>query len=659
MTSCSEKADYVYGSSPAAYSFSCKTTKFVYKPDDVIEDIKITITRNETGEEITVPIVYYISDPTMISCDPSVTFEAGSNRATYILHVLQDFELGQSTQITLAIDSANIGLEFVPQPEPIGPDATDEEKAKYTADSIARADYIAKIKGQNINLVTEITVMRDYTWKSIGTGTFRDDVFASLYGVEPIVTKVDMEECEQVAHYYRLVNPYGAGYAYNEDGDYDADNDYYLYVHAEDPEFVYMPTTTFGTDWGNGKFTMADFAGYYIDNGYSVDLVKSRGIAHGTLEDGVITWPVNGLLCGFDGQLDYYANTNGLFYIAMPGITVKSYKTTVSYSGVFVAADGTTSACGKLTVEGDADKAYVCVAPKSADADAVADAIAEGTYDAELLPSGTFSIPFDAEELGTGDLQIVAAIITEEEGVKVVQSFASANFTYTVGENPWQSIGTGGYVEDAVLSLFGQDPARYYVKFEENKDVPGLYRMVDPYLSGENAFPYSGAAAGTYIEINATDPDAVYIPTQSTGLNLGYGEMSLASGGAGFLEKLGEDYFDNIKEAGYFGKLVDGVISFPLLQDQNDEGIYEYQMIVGDDDGTYNVGSQTQIILPQALSESVMKASLFEARMRKVARLASIRGHKSKKASRRSNYMSIARKFAKFNGVRKVISKKL
>ncbi len=46
---------------------------------------------------------------------------------------------------------------------------------------------------------------------------------------------VEVEESMTQPGLYRLVNPYGAAFPYNEPGDYDADNNYYLTINAVDP----------------------------------------------------------------------------------------------------------------------------------------------------------------------------------------------------------------------------------------------------------------------------------------------------------------------------------------------------------------------------------------------------------------------------------------
>ena len=74
------------------------------------------------------------------------------------------------------------------------------------------------------------------------------------------------------------------------------------------------------------------------------------------------------------------------------------------------------------------------------------------------------------------------------------------------------------------------------------------------------------APEGMYIEVNATDAEGVYIQQQSLGMDWGYGEMQLVTQGARYLAS---NPFEAVKGAGYLGKVVDGVITFPTFTQSN------------------------------------------------------------------------------------------
>jgi hypothetical protein len=72
-------------------------------------------------------------------------------------------------------------------------------------------------------------------------------------------------------------------------------------------------------------------AAYYLDKGYTLESIKGEGYC-GTLVNGVITFPVEALLCMFGTDGPYYANTNGEFKIVLP--TATSSATTVAPTSI-------------------------------------------------------------------------------------------------------------------------------------------------------------------------------------------------------------------------------------------------------------------------------------------------------------------------------------
>jgi hypothetical protein len=114
--------------------------------------------------------------------------------------------------------------------------------------------------------------------------------------------------------------------------------------------------------------------------------------------------------------------------------------------------------------------------------------------------------------------------------------------------------------------LLGSTVPAYYVQVLESKEQPGLFRLLDPYGP---AFPmYQSAESykdGSYIEIDATDPQGVWIVGwQSTGFNiLDKGLVSITSYAWYKANELGATK-DEVKEAGLCGIYDNGVITFPV-----------------------------------------------------------------------------------------------
>lgn len=162
-------------------------------------------------------------------------------------------------------------------------------------------------------------------WVSLGMATYREDFVAGLFQLENVVYEVEIQENTETPGLYRLVNPYGAAYPYNEEGDFDASKNYYVVIDAQDPTAVTVQNTNVGMAWGNyGEFSVWSLADYNLTQGATKEQVAEAGM-FGTLENGVITFPVKTLLVSManyeDGAL-MYANTNGKFAVALPGYSI-------------------------------------------------------------------------------------------------------------------------------------------------------------------------------------------------------------------------------------------------------------------------------------------------------------------------------------------------
>ena len=177
--------------------------------------------------------------------------------------------------------------------------------------------------GMQTNVVTAsyTTEKNPEVFKSLGQGQYTDDLFTTFYNVDNFTLDVEIQESEDNPGKYRVVNPYAA-YPITQIGSAD-DSDYYLTIHAEDPDRVYLeglqPLGFVFTSYGM-PYVMSD--AYYMmeyDEATTED-IDEAGV-WGTLKDGVITFPANALLVTADalgGKL-YYGNTNGAFKVVLPG----------------------------------------------------------------------------------------------------------------------------------------------------------------------------------------------------------------------------------------------------------------------------------------------------------------------------------------------------
>lgn len=394
--------------------------------------IDVQLSRADNASALSVPVQFSASKDGVFTCPSSVDFAAGSNDAT----------------LTIAYDGTKLDYE-------------EEVSFSITVDNAASSLY-------GISSYT-CTAMIPAPWVSLGVGTIVDDYITGFFGVENVSWAVEIEANQIVPGYYRLVNPYGAGYPYNEPGDFDASKDYYLEIHAEDPAKVWIPTTTYGMDWGYGNFIFGSLAGYYMAKGDEASAAEYFG----SLQDGIISFPADALLIGMsdynDGGL-YTCNGSGAFKIVMPGTVLADYSVTVAYTGKFYDVEDNLYIAAELTSMGADVESVRLAVTSTSNADAMIQAIATDATDAYVTLSapGTVNLPM-AADAESGKYCIVAVSYANGEA----QEAAAATFKYTSlnGEpaESWTAYYIGNYTyaqcfegtdEDLVLYGSDDDPLR-------------------------------------------------------------------------------------------------------------------------------------------------------------------------------------------------------
>lgn len=155
------------------------------------------------------------------------------------------------------------------------------------------------------------------TWVSLGKAVYTDYWVGTFFGVENISYYVEVMEHPVTKGLYRVMNPYGEAYPYNDPGDYDDTEDHSMYVNASDPDKVFIADKNgnaaffyTGMDWGYGEFIMTTFASYYLRSGNAA----AAAPYFGTMEDGVIYLAESSTLCAmanYDGGGLYSNNFAG------------------------------------------------------------------------------------------------------------------------------------------------------------------------------------------------------------------------------------------------------------------------------------------------------------------------------------------------------------
>lgn len=207
----------------------------------------------------------------------------------------------------------------------------------------------------------------------------------------------------------------------------------------------------------------------------------------------------------------------------------------------------------------DTEAAFAVLAPGKDDAAlyAALNLILSGD-DSVVLVTEPGDVTFDIE--GEGDFLVMVASYAAGDLWNLDYDF----FEY-YAVDPWETLGYVQYTDDMWAYQWSAPPVTYWVPVQENINSRGLYRLVNPY---HEAYPYNDPgdwddSKDHHIVIDATNPDAVILERQSTGVDWGYGEIEIESDGAMYYAA-GYSYEVIVANLGdIFGKLADNMITFP------------------------------------------------------------------------------------------------
>lgn len=604
VTACSNKDDddYTWATvSGEQVFFSTDLKSSVETPTDV-NSFTVTLNRIKTDGELTVPLKITSSDGCIYTpAANQVTFADGAKTADLTFNYDPTAVVfGTYYDITISIDNPELTTPY------------------------GSSQYTFKAG------------MSEWE-KMTGKAVYQDDFICSLFDA-PQQWTVEIEKSVVTPGRYKLIAPYGPNtdfpkYAvklglYSDvseaKGAYKDGGNTSMIINAQDPDYVYFEA--FETGYSNfkgldeGSVGLISYVWYWLTGGTAMETIKSARPAYfGKLKDGVITFTEpKTCITTLDGGLAYNGNLNGKLAIALPGYALKDYDAALTFKGVFTDPSQAVTAMCDLQLGADVTTVKAIVVEDAADDGAVADAILAGDIEATDVEAGTIYVPI-AEDL-SGKLKVVAVVIAENE----VKTVVSAGFEYYGGGgNPWKSLGKGYFVDDVICPLFGYSVAEnenlYPVEIDESTSTPGLYRLKAMYSAVAADF---GVQSGTGdVLVHAENPNAVYIPLQPLELTLGSnGPFSISTDAGELVEEYG---FDAVyaQLPNIFGKLENGVITFPMLDGQTSSGDpvqYQLYAVLGD---RYLFGGKTgnfTILLPNATSEAKAKAKRA-ARARKFA----------------------------------------
>ncbi|MBF6596665.1 MAG: hypothetical protein ITF98_00350 [Fermentimonas sp.] len=377
----------------------------------------IIIARVKTDNAITVPLTITGNDG-LYNIPSSVTFAQGESKAT----------------LKITYDAAEIGFDnFSDLSIKIG----DEYTSVY-----GKSEYLFKIGVPS-------------PWESLGDATYADDYVSTWFGVGNDEYKVEIQENLLQPGLFRLVNPYGAAYPYNEPGDWDDSQDWYFEINAVDPTAVFINLQEVGMDWGYGMFSFGSIAALRMSQGKTLEEVKEDGLT-GTFENGVITFPAGQLLAKMadynDGGM-YPANGSGAFVVVMPGVIRADYSIDVNYIGRFINLDDASYVVAEVELGEDVANAKIALVADDSEIllDDIVEGIDDGSIEAmDVSASGNYNISCDED----GDYILVAVSYNEDGELQEVDT---DSFEYAVDS-----------VDDVITSLSAISTRSAKIGFSKN-----------------------------------------------------------------------------------------------------------------------------------------------------------------------------------------------
>lgn len=315
----------------------------------------------------------------------------------------------------------------------------------------------------------------------LGTGYWTDDIESAMFGIETPTYPVEvwenlknpgwlyLKDLYTFAYVDALINNWGMSEEDVEALKSTWEADTYVLINIADPTQVYIPYQEVGNVIGNGPTQIGS--------------VKD---AYGTLENGIITFPVQGLVWGDEHNGGpYYSNPNGATKLYMPGTPMTDFSLELAYGGFRVAEDNATVYPIARAAYGEdvAEIQYAFVAGDiTKDAEAL-NAALNGIEDGSVV-SNKVAVTIAGEDEETGE-PILEMNLESVEGAEPG--------VFTVIAIPYSADGEAQYGDLAFTSFYvqgvgaGELPevefALYTMSLEDLKEATGDADYIDNYIA--------------------------------------------------------------------------------------------------------------------------------------------------------------------------------
>lgn len=395
-TSCTESefAAGEAGKGTEVYFSNENNSSFSLSDEDTSFDLVLNRINGEEEQTVSVLSDIAAESASMFTIPSSVTFKAGEN----------------SAKLTISVDVASL-----------------EDDTDYNIELLINDEDNSTPYGPSS---MSITVIR-WPWKLVGVGKLRDDFFSSMFDWNLFVeVDVNIHEHKSQKGIYMLEQPWGPnmlgellGATAQEVEDAGFCRPANVIINCTDPNDVFFPLQDVGVN---------------VNDEYGWIMIGT--IEGGTLENGVITFPVDGLAMRLPDYnnvgANFKVNSSGMFRILFPDAEVVDYSLTANYSGMMVEADGeTASAVIDFTYGADVTGInYVVTAGNlsATELDALTASLIAGTAEnineiKDLKEGGTISEKFALEFSG---VYTVAAVALDKEGKPTEKGISTTGFFF-------------------------------------------------------------------------------------------------------------------------------------------------------------------------------------------------------------------------------------
>ena len=307
-----------------------------------------------------------------------------------------------------------------------------------------------------------------------------------------------------------------------------------------------------------GPVYVSDIPNYLLSPGTYEDFPCTFNKETGLFELNVIYWVSAELGSSATGKFGNGVETLQLSGYEAPVVPDHSFA--MEFKGHYVDNSGNDNAVIKTSVGADIAQYLMTVISENENAQETITGMLNGSVVCDTLTeAGFYAYPMTE----SGNYKALA-ITFDAEGNALEAYSTDFEFWVAGDSNPWESLGYAVYTDDIILPLYGNPAMSYYVEVLENKEQPGLFRLMDLCGPEYPFYSYGTYKEGSYIEIDATDPEGVWIEGwQSTGFDLGGGVIEITSM-AWYQAMANEATKEDVKEAGLCGIYADGVITFPV-----------------------------------------------------------------------------------------------